>query len=89
MPSLEMLFNNHLADLRHIVPSIRDTFICPICKKPYSIGDIKNEKLSLGDVWTSYVREKVKTNLNDKHLVLLCKDCNSLAGQSNPCNFTC
>jgi len=81
MPSLETLFNNHLADLKDIVPSIKDTFICPICKKPYSLKDIKNEKLSLGDVWTSYVREKIGTNLARKYLVLLCKDCNSLAGQ--------
>lgn len=81
MPSLKTLFDNHLADLRDIVPSVRDTFICPICKKPYSLEDTKNERLSLGDVWTAYIREKINTDLLGKHLVLLCKDCNSLAGQ--------
>lgn len=81
MPKLETLFNNHLADLRDVVPSIRDTFICPICRKPYSFEDIKKKKLSRGDVWTGYVREKIGSEFIGNHIVLLCKDCNSRAGR--------
>ena len=82
MAKLETLFNSHLDDLKEIVSSIENTFICPICLRPYSIEDIKKEKLSRGDVWASYVRGRISKELIGKHIVLLCKDCNSQAGQN-------
>lgn len=81
MPKLETLFNHHLADLRDVAPSIRDAFICPVCRNPYSLEDLKKKKLSRGDVWTGYVREKIGSKFIGDHIVLLCKECNSRAGQ--------
>ncbi len=55
-----------------------DIFICPICHRGYGYDDIKDEKLTRGDVWPRYIRER--SNIAKKHIVLLCKRCNSLAG---------
>lgn len=81
MPKLETLFNNHLADIKDVIPSIEESFTCPICLKTYFHEDIKLGKLSRGDVWTGYVREKIGIEFIGNHIVLLCKDCNSRAGQ--------
>lgn len=78
-PSLKFLFENHLGDLKDINPVAEDIFICPICYRGYCYSDIQNEKLTRGDVWPKYIREKSK--ITQQHIVLLCKDCNSLAGQ--------
>jgi hypothetical protein len=80
-PSLEYLFQNHVADLRDIDPSSEGGFICPICKKVYSFADIKNKKLTRGHIWPDYIREKSSGGLAKKHIVLLCENCNSRAGQ--------
>ena len=81
MPKLETLFQNHLNDLKDIVPSTKDIFFCPICLLKYSFNDIKNKKLSRGDVWSKYIREKCTGSNLKSQIVLLCKRCNSQAGQ--------
>ena len=81
MPKLESLFQNHLADLKDIVPSTKDIFFCPICLSKYSFEDIKNKKLSRGDVWAKYVRDTSNDKTLKNQIVLLCKGCNSQAGQ--------
>jgi hypothetical protein len=81
MARLESLFQNHLADLKDIVPSTKDTFICPICLSKYSFDDIKNKKLSRGDVWAKYIRDISNDKTLKNQIVLLCKDCNSQAGR--------
>lgn len=78
-PSLKSLFENHLGDLKDINPAAEDIFICPICYGGYRCSDIQDEKLTRGDVWPKYIREKSK--ITRQHIVLLCKKCNSLAGQ--------
>jgi hypothetical protein len=76
-PTLKFLFENHLADLKDIYPLNKDIFICPICFRQYNYSDIKKEKLTRGDIWPKYIREKS----GKQQIVLLCKDCNSLAGE--------
>jgi len=79
--SLEHLFENHITDLREIDPNIGENFICPICMQTYSFEDIKNKKLTRGDVWPKYIRSKSSSKILKKQIVLLCKDCNNRAGQ--------
>ena len=79
--SLARLFKNHVADLNDIAPNIGELFVCPICMEKYSFEDIKNNKLSRGDVWPKYIRNKSSNNDLKNQIVLLCRDCNSKAGQ--------
>lgn len=76
-PSYEFLFTNHLADLKTIYPLAKDVFVCPICLGEYDFSDIQSKKLTRGDVWPKYIREKIRK----RPIVLLCKKCNSLAGE--------
>jgi len=78
--TLKTLFENHLIDLKDVCPTLTENiFVCPICVDVYNFSDTQNGKLTRGDVWPKYIREKSR---NIKHpIVLLCKSCNNRAGQ--------
>jgi len=77
---LDKLFDGHLADLQSVIPSIADIFVCPICLKEFSRGDIALGKLTEGHVWPEGIRQKTETGSAARQRVLLCKQCNSTAG---------
>ena len=68
-----------MADLKDLYPPAKDIFICPICFREYKSSDIQNERLTRGDIWPKYIREKSRSS--KQQIVLLCKDCNSVAGE--------
>lgn len=47
----------------------------------FRFQDIKNNKLTRGDIWPKYIRNKSSNKNLKNHIVLLCRDCNSKAGQ--------
>lgn len=72
------LFRSHVADLNDVVVGTGDVFVCPICLREFCKEDIFTNNLTDGHIWPSQMRKK-SSKANDL-AVLLCKDCNNLAG---------
>ena len=70
----------HAADLMKIVPGINQVFVCPICLNVYFSESIEQNQVDVGHVWPEYFRKR--SDIASHQQVLLCKKCNSDAGQA-------
>jgi hypothetical protein len=76
----ENLFRSHQADLKDIVPTVQDLFVCPICLGKFSHDDLEEKRLTDGHVWPEGIRSKSGSTRTAEQRVLLCQHCNSMAG---------
>lgn len=73
------LFDSHLEDLRTVFLDAPEVFVCPICFGVFTRDDISAEKLSVGHIWPQAICDIAGSDLRSQ-VVLLCKSCNSKAG---------
>jgi hypothetical protein len=76
------LFEQHSEDLRYVCPEAEDAFVCPICFTVFLAenldDDLKQQRLGYGHIWPKRVKKTIRWAKPKK--VLLCKNCNSKAG---------
>ncbi len=76
---LNRLFDAHAKDLQEFYAEEEDIFICPICMTGFSRDAIKEKNVTDGHVWPKSIR-MVSKKARNMH-VLLCADCNHVAGE--------
>lgn len=74
------LFLRHLVDLKNLIPTVNNLFVCPICLEAFPMEAIYKDQLTDGHVWPHYIRKKSDSDTVNMQRVLLCRRCNSSAG---------
>ena len=74
----QRLFEAHAADLESNT-GLKDQFMCPICHRLFTLGDLTAGALTIGHIWSRGLRDLAQSGTATRQ-VLLCKDCNSQAG---------
>lgn len=72
LSELENLFDSYNRSLQVVCPGEADTFVCPLCMKPFRREDISNGNLSLEHVPPRSIKTAIKT--------VTCTRCNNTVG---------